>query len=278
MAKRRRSRRTKKKPEDLVLDIIEPTATPATPTDSKPESVETHTPTIETSLVVDAVEHSILPTDFHSLSQSFRSLTQVVEEVGHTLEAQNQRTHRLMERMDKLATTLEVLPQEAERQLEALDAVQRSVEQSHKPLEAVGEELRNSLPQMLDAVRGSNESTRRLWTQTTRVLAKRFAQAQNAVDDKIDKRTRQNRQTLHKTMEKRIQVSENKNKRWALTAVAGAMLLFFGVGVGAVVGSPGVLDTVLGNTAVSADRTSDNWRVERIQRDPTSEPETTTTE
>lgn len=117
-----------------------------------------------------------------SFGHGVREMARVIEEVGRTLEAQNQRSMRLMERLESVARSLEYLPQEVERELEALEAVEQAIEKQREPLKKLGE-----IPEIVRAVREGNEATRDLWTEATRALSGRLALASVQAEERVRK-------------------------------------------------------------------------------------------
>lgn len=109
-----------------------------------------------------------------ALGDNVRQMTQLIESVGRTLEAQNQRAVRLMEKLEAVARSLESMPEEADRNLEALDAVQESIQAQQKPLESIDRKL-GDVPDMVRAMRENTTATRELWNVATRAMAGRMA-------------------------------------------------------------------------------------------------------
>jgi hypothetical protein len=102
-----------------------------------------------------------------ALGEGVRAVTRLIEEVGRTLEAQNQRSLRLMERLEQVARALEAGVEANDRELEALDSVGSAIERQQAPLA--------TLPEILRAVDRGSRETRELWTEAVRALGARFA-------------------------------------------------------------------------------------------------------
>jgi hypothetical protein len=219
------------------------------------------------ALVVDRVEAALSPTDIVSLGHSFRRVTGLIEEVGRTLEAQNQRAQRLMERMEGLARTLEVMPQEAERQLEALDAVQRTIERTTGPTEKLRREIGKGLPDVAKAVREGGSRLERRWTATTEAMVKHLSRAQTQSEQRLSDSTRQcierlgrAQQNAEMRAEQRLEsMSRSHRKQVAvLASFAGALVL----AIAAILLLQG--GALLGGAAVSADEGPPQWRVTHV--------------
>ncbi|GIW72193.1 MAG: hypothetical protein KatS3mg102_1735 [Planctomycetota bacterium] len=205
------------------------------------------------------------PTDIISLGHSFRRVTELIEEVGRTLEAQNQRAQRLMERLEGLARSLEVLPLEAERQLEALDAVQRSIERSGRcaarPGELLRRELHHSLPEVVRAIRESSARLEQRWSEATRVLADRFGMVQAEAQVRA---------------EERLAAWERRQRRrsGALAGAVAAALLAVGALLALQPASllRSVSETLLGGGTVAAETPAPpSWQVTAVTEQPGAE-------
>jgi len=109
-----------------------------------------------------------------SLGENVKQVTMLIESVGRTLDAQNQRSLRLMERLEQVARALETLPEEADRNLEAMDSVESAIKSHTAPLERMSKGI-EALPDLLDHVRESEERTRDMFSKATRAMASRMA-------------------------------------------------------------------------------------------------------
>jgi hypothetical protein len=214
-----------------------------------------------------AVEESVVPTydiaiaepmtahdaSIVALGDNVRQVTHLIESVGRTLEAQNQRSLRLMERLEAVARALECLPEEADRGLEGLDAVGEAIKEGTAPLREINERLGN-LPDVVRAVRETNDSTRELWSVATRAMAGRLAFSA------VEERQRERR--------------EASRRRWrVLASSALAVAAFIG---GSLLSGSDLGDrarvalgtAILGDHAASADEGDAHWRVIRVRPAP----------
>lgn len=185
-----------------------------------------------------------------ALGDNVRQVTQLIESVGRTLEAQNQRSLRLMERLEAVAKALEVMPEEADRNLEGLDAVGEAIHAQMAPLTRINDRL-EALPEMVKAVRESNDSTRELWTVATRAMAGRLA---FTAREEVERRRR-----------------DSSHRRWRVLAGAALAVAAFVCG-GALSGTDlgdrariAIGTALLGDKGVAqADEGERHWRVMRV--------------
>jgi hypothetical protein len=108
-----------------------------------------------------------------ALGEGVRAVTRLIEEVGRTLEAQNQRSLRLMERLEQVAKALESGVEEGDRNLEALDAVEAAIARQQTPLERIERHLAR-LPEVVRAAR-EDPKGRETWGDAVRALSSRIA-------------------------------------------------------------------------------------------------------
>ncbi len=221
-------------------------------------------------LVVDRVEAALSPTDLVSLGHSFRRVTELIEEVGRTLEAQNQRAQRLMERLEGLARTLEVLPHEAERQLEALDAVQRSIEASVAPTERLRQEIGRGLPEVANAVREGGRRLEQRWAATTEVVVAQLGRAQERSERRLSESARQLAAQLGRAQTAAQRCTEQRlaelarSQRWQTGVLAGfACALLVTIGAIGLFGFGHSVPARRVEAAVGGVQ----WRVERVEHD-----------
>jgi hypothetical protein len=106
-----------------------------------------------------------------ALGEGVRAVTRLIEEVGRTLEAQNQRSLRLMERLEQVAKALESGVEEGDRNLEALDAVEAAIARQQTPLERIERHLAR-LPEVVRAAR-EDPKGRETWGDAVRALSSR---------------------------------------------------------------------------------------------------------
>jgi hypothetical protein len=194
-----------------------------------------------------------------ALGDNVRQVSTLIENIGRTLEAQNQRTLNLMDRLEKVAKCLETMPDEADRGLEGLDAIEEAVKAHKAPLEALSERL-GALPDVVAAMNKSNETTKELWSVATRALAGRMAYTAH------EERVREQR--------------ERGQRRWrviggaalALAAfVAGTVLSSYDVG-GTV--KAGIASVLADGPVANADQGERTWHVTDVkQAAPAPAPE-----
>jgi hypothetical protein len=202
------------------------------------------------------LEESVLtPTEVASLADGFRKVTGLIEDVGRTIEAQSQRSNRLMARFEELTRVLAVLPQEAERELEALDSLQQTVAQQRQPMhdmarsvQTLNEELGDTMPEMLRELRGGNVRMRDTLAETTRAMNGRFTMATLQADERE---------------RARFEVGERGRRKRFQMALAVGILSVAGLGVGGVFGMRHVIresvSALAGQQVVSAHEESGNW-------------------
>ncbi|RME74592.1 MAG: hypothetical protein D6776_05010, partial [Planctomycetota bacterium] len=200
-------------------------------------------------------------------------VTSLIEEVGRTLEAQNQRAQRLMERLEGLARTLEVLPQEAERQLEALDAVQRAIERSSVPTAGLRQELGRGLPALADAVREGGSRIERQLAAASETMATRLLEAQRHAE-RQQRHTREQWLHAQRRLERQFEsgfasLVRSQRRGFALAAtVAGACAVL-------AIGALGFGGWFGGGSSVSADSGGARWHVTAVRQLPTGDASTT---
>jgi hypothetical protein len=109
-----------------------------------------------------------------SLGENVKQVTMLIESVGRTLDAQSQRSLRLMERLEHVALALETLPEDADRSLEAMDSVGESIKAHQAPLDRMSEGIAR-LPHMFERLEESELRTRDMFSRATKVMAGRLA-------------------------------------------------------------------------------------------------------
>jgi hypothetical protein len=187
-----------------------------------------------------------------ALGDNVRQVTNLIDSVARTLEAQNQRSMRLMERLEQVARALETLPEEADRNLEALDSVDEAIKSQRAPLESMCSSL-SRLPEMLDEMRESERRTRDLFSSTTRAMAGRMA--------------------VSAYERRRAEERAASGRRWRTLAASACAALAFCLGVLASGTEPGmqvryaVGSAIMGegNVAHAEERGEAPWRVTGIQ-------------
>lgn len=217
--------------------------------DSPPTTPRSLEPVFEDARGVPARDVEIAA----SLGEGVRQVTRLIEEVGRTLEAQNQRSLRLMERLERLATVMETIPEEGDRNLEALDALEKAVERQQAPLEKASERLA-ALPEVVRAVREGNQATRELWVEATRALSARLALQAAQAEERMRSR----------------EAAADRRQRRRLAALATVALVALGGGGAAtVLGARAAVRDALARFAgverpVDAAEGEASWRVIRI--------------
>lgn len=176
---------------------------------------------------------ALAPTEIVALGEGVRAVTRLIEEVGRTLEAQNQRSLRLMERLEQVAKALEAGAEANDRELEALDSVGEAISRQQAPLEATSAKL-EALPDLVQAVHEGSRATRDLWLEATRALTGRFAISAAQAEE-------------------RVRENERRRARRLVLATALSIMTAGGIGVGAVFGARAALRDAIARV-VGADR------------------------
>ncbi|MHC4391909.1 MAG: hypothetical protein ACYS22_11425 [Planctomycetota bacterium] len=201
-------------------------------------------------------ERSVQAHEMASLREGFENVTHVLEAVGRTIEAQSQRSNRLLKKFELLANALTVLPHGNERQLEALDSLQRSVEgQTVSNLTVAGSigELRQemrSVPRALRQLESESERTQQTFRDSLQAITSRMHISELETEARAATRFERG--------------EEARGRRFGMAIAAGflgIMLLGAGVVVGARYMVKDAVSAVLGQQGVHADvQGSPEWR------------------